>query len=83
MNKYQWNLNRNSIIFIQENAFEDLVCEMTAILSKATNICVTGPEHHWSSNGLSPVRHQPITWTKAYLIYCQLDPQEQYSVKFG
>ena len=26
-NKLQWNLNRNSIIFIQENAFENGVCQ--------------------------------------------------------
>ena len=25
-NKFQWNLNRNSVIFIQENAFENVVC---------------------------------------------------------
>ena len=29
-NKLQWNLNRNSYIFIQENAFENVVCEMAA-----------------------------------------------------
>ena len=33
-NKLQWNLNRNSIIFIQEIAFECVVCEMAAILSR-------------------------------------------------
>ena len=31
-NKHQWNLNRNSYIFIQENAFENIICEMVAIL---------------------------------------------------
>ena len=30
--KLQWNFNRNSYIFIQENAFENVVCKMTAIL---------------------------------------------------
>ena len=34
MNKLQWNLNRNSNIFIQENAFESVVCETAAILSR-------------------------------------------------
>ena len=29
----QWNFNRNSNIFIQENAFESVICEMVAILS--------------------------------------------------
>ena len=32
--KFQWKLNRNSNIFIQENAFENVVCEMAAILSR-------------------------------------------------
>ena len=31
--KLQWNINRNSYIFIQENALENVVCEMTSILS--------------------------------------------------
>ena len=30
-NKLQWNLNRNSYIFIQENAFENVVWKMAAI----------------------------------------------------
>ena len=33
-NKLQWNLNRNSNIFIQENAFASIVCETVAILSR-------------------------------------------------
>ena len=32
-NKFQWNLKRNSYTFIQENAFENVVCEMATILS--------------------------------------------------
>ena len=32
-NKLQWNLKRNSCIFIQENAFENVVCEKASILS--------------------------------------------------
>ena len=34
MNKLQWNLRQTSYIFIQENAFETVVCEMAAILSQ-------------------------------------------------
>ena len=30
-NKLQWNFNRNSNIFIQENALENVVCEMASI----------------------------------------------------
>ena len=33
-NKLQWSFNRNSNIFIQENALEDVVCEMASILSR-------------------------------------------------
>ena len=33
-NRLQWNLNWNSSIFIQENTFESVVCEMAAILSR-------------------------------------------------
>ena len=34
MNKPNWNFNQNSYIFIQENAFESVVSEMVAILSR-------------------------------------------------
>ena len=33
-NKLKWNFNRNSNIFIQENALENVVCEMAFILSR-------------------------------------------------
>ena len=33
-NKLQWNTNRNLYIFIQENAFENVVWKMVAILSR-------------------------------------------------
>ena len=33
-NKFQWNLDQNTIIFIQENAIENVVCQMSAILSR-------------------------------------------------
>ena len=33
-NKFQWNFNRNSNIFIQENALENVICEMASILSR-------------------------------------------------
>ena len=32
-NKLQWNLNQNTKLVIHENAFENVVCEMAAILS--------------------------------------------------
>ena len=33
-NKFQWSLKRNSYISIQENAFENGVCEVSTILSR-------------------------------------------------
>ena len=33
-NKLQWNFNRNSYNFIEENAYENVVCETVAILSR-------------------------------------------------
>ena len=32
INKFQWNVIRNSNIFIQENALQNVVCEMASIL---------------------------------------------------
>ena len=32
--KFQWNVNRNSYNFIQENPFKNVVCEMASILSR-------------------------------------------------
>ena len=37
-NKIHWNLNRNSFIFIHENASENIVREMAAILSRGIRV---------------------------------------------
>ena len=42
-NKLQWNLNRNTHIIIQENALENIVWKMAAILSWSQ--CVKGCSH--------------------------------------
>ena len=41
-NKFQWNLDNNMKIFIQENAFENGVCKMAAILYQPQ--CVTAAD---------------------------------------
>ena len=33
-NKLRWNVNENSYIFVQENVFKNVICEMAAILSQ-------------------------------------------------
>ena len=42
-NKLQWNFNRNSNIFIEENTFENVVCEMLFISSRPQ--CVNSLSH--------------------------------------
>ena len=44
-NKLQWNLNRNLYIFIQENAFENVVWKMAAILSRSQCVKVLSLPH--------------------------------------
>ena len=38
LDKFKWNLNRNLYIFIQENAFENVVWEMAVILSQPQGV---------------------------------------------
>ena len=37
-NRLQWNLNQNTKVFIHKNAFEYVVCEMAAILSRGDKL---------------------------------------------
>ena len=55
-NKLQWNVNRNSNIFVQENAFENVVCEMTSILSWPE--CVN--DSPWQAEGSAELSHSFI-----------------------
>ena len=45
-NKFQSNLKWNSYIFIQENAFPNVVCEMAAILCRPQWVNTLRPEHN-------------------------------------
>ena len=49
--KIQWNLNLNSYSFIEENAFENVVCKMVAILSQPQWVNLLKPNdeymHQW------------------------------------
>ena len=59
-NKLQWNFNRNSNIFIEENTFENVVCEMLFISSRPQ--CV---KHSWIKNHLffeSYTQHTGSKW---------------------
>ena len=48
-NKLQWNLKQNSYIFIQENASENIVCRMAAILSRGDELT------HWGRDKMAAV----------------------------
>ena len=66
-NKLLWNFNWNSNIFIHENVFESVVCEMVVILSRGRWVSlfevvrllrvIIGP-----ANSLVLIRQQAITW---------------------
>ena len=56
-NKLQWNVDQNSNIFIHENAFESVLCEMASILSRPQ--CVNGllsPDRHNAMSSLTGPR---------------------------
>ena len=38
MNNLQWNFDRNQYSFIEENAFEDVVCVMASMLSRSQSV---------------------------------------------
>ena len=44
-NKMQWDISRNLYIFIRENAFESVICEMSALLSRTQYVIFS----QWSS----------------------------------
>ena len=46
-NKLQWNFRRNSYIFIQENAFENIACETAAILSRPQCVKLNSPPQRY------------------------------------
>ena len=43
-NKLQWNFNQNAKLFIHKNAFENVVCQMVAILSRGRWVNPSGAE---------------------------------------
>ena len=48
-NKLQWTSNRNTKLFIHENAFENVACEMAAILSGEDELII--PSSHSQNFG--------------------------------
>ena len=56
-NKLQWIFNRNSYIFIEENMFENVVCEMLFISSRP----------HWAVGYMDA-----ILWNQFSFLFCWL-----------
>ena len=68
--KVQWNFNRNSNIFIQENGFESVVCEMAAILSQPQ--CVKDDWPFPFSELILPRNINHSSWTNAIWYYLSI-----------
>ena len=60
MNKILWNSNQNTKLFIQENAHENIVCKMVAILSRG----------RWV-NKIPPLSNQSYWLNEAFLVFVE------------
>ena len=67
-NKFQWNFNQNSNIGIQENAFEYVVCEMVAILSRGYELSTS--EVTIEERGTLATKHNKTQQTRADFLGC-------------
>ena len=91
MNKFQWNLNRNAHIFIQDNAFESVVWEMEAVLSRPQCVKLLHHKqwHGWHLRhsriwhpvpewpGLQPERQKPLSLVQISDVLAQLHWKSQ------
>ena len=74
-NKIQWNFNRNSYIFIQENALENVVCEVASFLSRPQ--CVKLLAHcctsctSWKKMRYAYIRHRVHKFLTLYISVIQ------------
>ena len=67
MNKLQWNFNRYSSIFIQENGFENVVCEMASILSRPQCVNAHCFMVIWGTGSCQSDRLQCLQWQQTKL----------------
>ena len=76
-NKLQWNLNQNSKIFIEENAFESVVCEMVAILFRGRWV------NHWLGHW-STAPHPVLLHMVFFSMSVLADPEKDqaYPIKY-
>ena len=62
-NKLQWIFNRNTKLFIQENASENIACEMAAILSRGRWVNEFKPWFKFCLSHYSAVCNIKLYWT--------------------
>ena len=58
-NKLQWNFNKNTKLSIHENASENIVCELAAILSRGDRLTYSNITQYYIEHG----RDIGATWT--------------------
>ena len=59
-NKFQWNFNWNSNIFIEENTFENVACEMLSISSRPQCVYIPGLEKVYLKHSISSAVKAPV-----------------------
>ena len=71
-NKLQWNHNQNTKLFIQENAFENGVCKMSAILFRPQ--CVNLRLHYTATCHVCPfyIRIHTSWWNTSISVFHQI-----------
>ena len=61
--RFQWNFHQNKTIFIQENAFENVVWKSAAILFRPQCVNIG------SDNGVAQIRWKAIIWANDDVVY--------------
>ena len=64
-NKLQWNFNQNTNIFIQKNAFENIVCETVAILFRPQCVKIAMPS---AEEGHACVVYSATAWGRVMYV---------------
>ena len=79
-NKFQWNCNRNSNIFIQEIALESVVCKMATIFSRPQCVKIIPTGEH---TAVELVQHRYTRHSPWHHIDFKRIPQEDSSQLMG
>ena len=86
-NKFQWNINRNKYILVQEKAFENVVYEITTVLSRRQCVNSLRPSdaymrqwtnHHWLVHWMAPSHYLKqcqiiVNWTLSNKLQCNFN----------